>query len=43
MFTLGTSPSSNAQESDHQLQIEVIAYVDLLSSCIFDLNFAIAP
>jgi hypothetical protein len=42
-FPLGTSPSSNAQESDHQLQIEVLACVDLLSACILDLNSAINP
>jgi hypothetical protein len=43
MFPLGTFPSLGVKELDNQLQIEVLACVDLLCACIPSLNSAIAP
>jgi hypothetical protein len=43
MFPLGTSPSSDVQEPDHQLQTEVLTCVDLLCVYTLDSNFANVP
>jgi hypothetical protein len=42
MFPLGTFPSSDVPELDHQLQTEVVSDVDLLCAYTPDLNFVVA-
>jgi hypothetical protein len=43
MFPLGTFPSSDVLELDHQLQTEVVSDADLLCVCTPDLTLSVIP